>query len=110
MKVQMREVFYAGFMCSDSERIPMNESVPSGCFAHRVVEREELISESGEVLKGVWIQVGKEVVYGKILTLNDVAVDTILHCNMVSNGWDKVVRTDRGTTILYSEDMEVISR
>ena len=106
MKETMREVFYPGFIVMDSNRIPMSDPIPKNCDTYRTVERS-VTTIDGESLYGEWKQVGKEIVFGKILTINDVDRYSILYQNMIDNGWDKVVKTKRGTTLVFKDNMEV---
>jgi hypothetical protein len=110
MKVQMKEIFFPDIFVANSKIVPLDEEVPKSALGYRIVERTEEQSEDGELIHGKWKQVGNQVVFGKILTLKDVEPSSILHDNMVSNGWEKVVRTTRGMVINFTKDMEVVER
>ena len=110
MKVQMRELFYRGFMISDSRRTPIEDEIPKDCYGYRIIERTEMKGDDGEFLTGEWKQVGKQVIFGKVLTVAEVLAGSILYDNMVTNGWDRVVRTRSGNVILFSNDMDVMEQ
>jgi len=106
LKEVMREIFYNGIFCSDTEKISMDEPIPKHCYGYRTIERQ-FIDTKSEKLYGKWKQVGNQIIFGRILTLADVSKGSILYENMVSNNWDKVVKTCSGNVIIYTKDMEI---
>ena len=110
MKVEMKEIFFPDIFVANSKIVPINEEVPKSALGYRIIERTEERTGYGEIIHGEWKQVGNQIIFGKILTLSDVDKSSILHDNMVCNGWEKVIKTTRGMIINFTKDMEVVDR
>jgi hypothetical protein len=87
-------------------------TAPPGAYGYRVHSRTEL-RQDGETLVGAPRDFGPMTYFGEVLTVAEVEAlpgdHEVLLSNMRCNGWDRVVRTVRGTFQALSEGDVVLS-
>lgn len=103
------EYFYPGLICSETsevetkDRYPSSLNVPDNAFGFRFFDKEEIVLESGNVLKSDRQNYSPNYYYGEKYTLNQVKLyypeSKTLIANMEWNHWDAVVRTKFGQFI-----------
>ena len=100
------EILYPGSFLLESSikpvdsRDPAKFKAPKGCFGYRFFDREEVVSDDEEVLKGKPKNHSGTYYFGKVMTVDEVKSQVpdsgILVTNMQTNGWDRVVKTRCG--------------